>query len=161
MGAQRRMARLVGTVVVGGLAVAAVPSAAGAATQGAEHFRLVFSSQTAPGAIFASGVFSAGGTDYQGNRTDEAAFPDGAFAIRHGAIHPTFTFNAKTCTGHLSGSGPYRLSNGFGAYEKIKSTGTAHLQGSLATGRNPNGTCNFHDETAYSLLVVASGPVSF
>ena len=165
MGARTNAKRMVVGLAAGTLGAVALPAMAAPAVAGAagatEHFELVFASQTAPGSIFARGVFTGGGTDFQGNRTDEAVFADGAFRIVHGGIHPTFTFNQTTCTGKLRGSGPYRLTAGYGAYAKIKGSGTAHLQGTIATGRNANGTCNFHDVTAYSLIVHASGPVSF
>ena len=151
-------AGLVAAVVV--LAVPAVSGASGGARSGNERFTLVFTSETGPGSIFARGVFNAGGTDYQG-KVDEAVFPDGTFKIFHSAIHTAVTFDATTCTGRLSGSGPYRLGNGYGAYAKIKGTGTARLKGSIATGRKANGTCDFHDVSAFSLTVHARGPVSF
>ena len=155
---------VVGAVLLGATMAVSVPAAALAApgaTSGTEHFKLVFTSQGGSGAIFASGVFTAGGTDYQGRRTDEAVFPDGAFKINHGSIHTTFRFSQKTCTGTLGGRGPYRLSTGFGSYAQIKGSGTATVHGRIETARNANGTCNFADVSAYSLIVTASGPVRF
>jgi hypothetical protein len=153
--------RFMGAVLVGAVISVAVPVTAGAATSGTEHFKLVFNSETGPGAIFASGVFNAGGTDYQGRQTDEAVFPGGTFKIHHASVHTTFQFNPNTCRGTLTGSGPYRLANGYGDFVGIKASGTASLKGTIATGRNANGTCNFHDVSAYALIVHASGPVSF
>jgi hypothetical protein len=154
---------VLGVVLVGAVMAVSMPAAAFAlgGPGGTEHFKLVISSQTGPGAVFASGAFTAGGTDYQGKKVDEAVFADGSFRIDHGRIHTTFSFDPKTCTGKVSGSGPYRLLGGFGAYAGIKGSGTANVKGAVATGRNPNGTCNFRDTTAYSLIVHASGPVSF
>jgi len=155
-----RTKHLIGAALLGVVGFLAMPTAAFAGTSATEHFTLVFSSQTGPGAIFATGAFKAGGTDYQGKRVDEAVFPDGAFKINHGAIHATFSFNSKTCTGRLSGSGPYKISGGYGAYTGIKGTGTATLHGTIETARNANGTCNPNDISAYTLTVHASGPVS-
>ncbi|HXQ59937.1 MAG TPA: hypothetical protein VN799_07550 [Acidimicrobiales bacterium] len=155
-----RTKHLVGAVLMCGLVSVATPLAALAATSGTEHFTLVFGSQTGSGPIFASGVFTAGGTDYQGHSTDEAVFADGAFKIHHGGIKGTFTFDPTTCIGHQGGSGPYTINGGYGAYVHIKASGTAHIKGTIETGRNTNGTCNFHDITAYSLIVHASGPLS-
>ena len=156
-----RTKHLVGAVVLGGFISLGTPMTAFAGSGGTEHFTLVFTSQTGAGSIFASGAFNAGGTDYQGHGTDQAVFADGAFKIHHGGIKGTFRFDQKTCTGHQGGSGAYTLGGGYGAYAKIKGSGTAHLNGTIATGRNANGTCNFHDITGYSLIVHASGPVSF
>jgi hypothetical protein len=156
-----RARNIVGAVLLGAVIAVSVPASAFAATSGTEHFKLVFTSQTGSGSIFAGGVFTAGGTDYQGNKVDEAVFPGGTFKIHHGAIHTTFKFNQKTCRGELKGSGPYTLGNGYGDYAKIKGSGTARVQGFIATGRNANGTCNFRDTSAYALFVTASGPVAF
>lgn len=155
-----RTKRLVGATLLGVAISTALPALAYASTSATEHFTLVFSSQSSPAAIFATGAFTAGGAVYQGNRVDEAVFPDGAFKIDHEAIHATFDFNAKTCTGRLSGSGPYKISGGYGVYAGIKGNGTATLHGTVDTARNANGTCN-NDVSAYALIVHASGPVSF
>jgi hypothetical protein len=150
----------VAAVLLGAAVSVATPLAASAAGGGTEHFTLVFNSETGPGSIFASGAFTAGGTDYQGHSTDEAVFADGAFKIHHAHVKGTSKFDAKTCTGHQGGSGPYKIDGGYGAYAGIKASGTAHLNGTIETGRSANGKCNFHDITAYSLIVHASGPVS-
>ncbi|HVC71248.1 MAG TPA: hypothetical protein VNC61_13410 [Acidimicrobiales bacterium] len=152
---------VVGAVLLGAVMSVATPVAAFAGSGGTEHFTLVFDSQTGPGSIFASGAFTAGGTDYQGHTTDDAVFAAGGFKIHHGHVKGTFRFDQKIYTGHQGGSGTYTINGGFGVYAKIKASGTAHIRGTIETARNANGTCNFHEITAYSLIVHAGGPVSF
>jgi hypothetical protein len=53
------------------------------------------------------------------------------------------------------GSGPYRISGGYGAYTGIKGTGTATLHGTIETARNANGTCNTNDISGRLLLFAA------
>lgn len=151
----------VGAVLLGAAVSVATPLVAyGAGTGGIEHFTLVNSSPSGPGSIFASGVFNAGGTNYPGGKTDEAVFADGTFKIHHGGVKTTFQFNPKTCIGHATGGGPYTIGNGYGRYAHIKGSGTAHVRITIEAGRNPNGTCN-NSITAYSLVVHASGPLTF
>jgi hypothetical protein len=153
---------LFGALALGSVLVLGMPSTSGAATSGVERFTIVEPSQTGPGTILAHGVFDAGGLLYNlGNKAGEAVFPSGGFRIFHGGVRTAVTVNAKTCTGKITGSGPYRLLAGFGSYAHIKGTGTAHLSGRLETARNPNGTCNFRDISAFEFTVHARGPVSF
>jgi hypothetical protein len=146
--------------VLGGAMSLALPATAFASTSGTEHFEIVYTSQNGPGPVIATGVFSAGGTEYQGRNIDEAVFPDGGFSIDHRGGQVTFSFNPKTCVGKLTGNGlPYTIFRGFGAYTGIHGSGTATLRGSFVTGRNPNGTCNHTTVTAIT-VIHASGPVS-
>jgi hypothetical protein len=129
-------------------------------SSGTEHFRLTFTSESGPGSIFATGLFNAGGTDYQGNNKDLAVFPNGAFTIHHPGGQFTFSLNPKTCVATLTGSGNYTLGQGYGVYKGLKGSGTYTLNGKLALNRKANGTCG-NATTAVAQRVVASGPVSF
>lgn len=146
--------------LLGGALSLALPATAFASTSGTEHFELAFTSPNGSGPIIATGVFTAGGIDYQGNNVDVAVFPDGGFSIDHRGGRVTFSLNPKTCVGKLSGNGlPYTIFRGFGAYTGIHGSGTATLRASFVTGRNANGTCS---QTPISFIEVvhASGPVS-
>ena len=138
-----------------------VPSNAFASNGGTERFLLVFSTPHGPGAMFANGVFTAGGKDYRGKTVDLAVFPKGAFDINHHGGHVKFHFNPSTCEGTLTGKNlPFSLSNGYGAYTGISGSGLADLHAKFTTTRNQNGTCSSH-YAAYAEIINAQAQVSF
>lgn len=153
-------------VVLAAVALAAtiaigLPGKAFAANGGTETFLLVFSSQHGHGAMFAHGVFTAGGRDYQGSSVDLAVFPNGAFNINHHGGHVKFHFNPTTCEGTLTGKSlPFTLSNGYGAYKGISGSGSADLHAKFATTRKQNGTCSNHI-SAWAEIINASAQISF
>jgi hypothetical protein len=155
------MRRVIGFAAIGVMALLGMSSVASASpSSGTEHFRLTFTSQNGPGPVFATGVFNAGGTDYQGNNKDLAVFPTGAFTIHHPGGQFSFTLNPNTCVATLTGSGNYTLGQGYGAYKGLKGSGTYTANGRLALNRKANGTCG-NATTAFEQTIVASGPVSF
>jgi hypothetical protein len=147
----------------------AFPAFASASTvSGTEHFRIVSTStaENAPSSIVARGAFTAGGTDFPGNNKDLAVFAEGAFTIHHPEADSTFSdnLNSKTSVDHVTGTGTYTLGQGYGAYGKIKGSGTYDFRGVITLPRNPNGTCNTSSSaqpTASQTVITASGPVSF
>jgi hypothetical protein len=166
---RRPLAKAAVSVLVACGALLAIPSFASASTvSGTEHFRIVSTStaENAPSSIVARGVFTAGGTDFPGNNKDLAVFADGAFTIHHPEADSTFSdnLNSKTCVDHVTGSGTYTLGQGYGAYAKIKGSGTYDFRGVFTLPRNPNGTCNTSSSaqpTASQTVITANGPVSF
>src|ERR1022692_1384245 len=77
-----------GTVAVSGLAPAsaspAAKPAASLSASGTEHFQIMTTSETARKThVIADGVFTAGGADVSGNKTDTIMFSGGTFKIRH------------------------------------------------------------------------------
>jgi hypothetical protein len=138
------------------IAVAAVASGAGlasasatgaaAAKTGTEHFYLM---TTQPSAaryeIIATGVFTVGGTDISGSKTDTARFANGSFKVNHGgALHVIKQqFNPKTCFAVFEATSGITLSGGTGAYKGISGSGTATIS-EVAIGPKSKGTCNFN-----------------
>jgi len=154
---------VVGLASIGLVAAVAigVPSNAFASNGGTERFLLVYSNAHGPGAMFASGVFTAGGKEYRGNTVDLAVFPKGAFDIYHHGGHVTFHFNQTTCAGTLTGKNlPFSLLNGYGAYKGISGSGLAVLHAKFITTRNQNGTCSHH-YAAFAEVINAQAQVSF
>jgi hypothetical protein len=144
-------------------AIAAFPAVASASpSSGIEHFQLT-QVDNQPGAILARGVFTASGVDYSKSNRDLAVFSNGAFTI----VHPqsestsTFTINPKTCLATFTFSGPYTVTNGFGAYQGIKGSGTYHGHSTGVVPRNPNGTCSHQEPFSTVTRITAEGPVSF
>jgi hypothetical protein len=141
----RKTLGVVLATIVAGAVGFGLPAAASASPTHPEHFQLAFTSPNGPGSILASGFFTAGGTDYQGNNVDVAVFHNGGFSIDHRGANVSFVVNQQTCAGKISGSNvPFSLYRGFGAFKGIAGAGTANVQGSFVTGRNPvTNKCNF------------------
>lgn len=148
-------------VLLGSVLAIGVPSIASASNGGTEHFFLVFTSQRGPGSIFASGVFRAGGKEYQGNKVDLAVFPRGAFSIVHSSAHLRYHFDSRTCMGYLSGRQvPFSITDGYGAFRGISGSGHADVNGIFETSRRANGTCSHH-VTAFAEEIHATAGISF
>ena len=143
------MRKTLGALVATMLASAAclvLPAVASASPAHTEHFAAAFTSPNGPGSFLATGFFTAGGTDYQGNNVDVVVFHNGGFSINHRGGNVSFSLDPQTCVGKISGSGlPFTLFRGFGVYKGISGSGTANLEGTFVTGRNPvTNKCNFH-----------------
>ncbi len=132
-----------------------------AATRGTEHFQLMTTSPTSSNStIIASGVFTAGGVDHSGNKTDKVVFPDGTFKIRHSKGHGPQKFDAKTCLFSIRQHGRYKLKDGTGAYAGIKGHGRYRLNILAVGARNANGKCsNRKPPVAFEQVIKAHGPV--
>jgi hypothetical protein len=131
---------------------------------GMEHFKIV-NVNNQPGSVVARGVFNAGGTDYSRNNRDLFVFPTGAFTARHPAQQQTVVsqmFNPRTCAFKIVITGPYTLTNGYGAYQGISGSGSYVVTVTGVGPRQANGQCapNAQPVTQVS-TVVASGSVSF
>lgn len=149
------------------LAVAGVTAASASAVPqpswaGIQHFQLMTTSATSKTeSIIATGsVFTAGGVDYQGNKTDLVVFPGGTFRIRHSSGKGTQKFNPKTCLGVISLHGTYSLGHGSGKYAAISGHGTYQLSILLVGARNAKGKCSqAKPPVAYQQIIKAQGPV--
>ena len=142
----------------------AVPAGAAPADRdvsGIEHFQLVTTSATATTQpVIATGVFTAGGVDHQGSKTDTFVFPGGSFKVAHSQGTGTQNFNPKTCLNTVRVHGTYKLFGGTGKYAGIGGHGTFHLS-ILGIGARSGGKCTMHKPpVAWQQIIQASGPVS-
>jgi len=94
--------------------------------------------------IIASGVFTAGGTDREGSKTDTAKFANGTFKIHHGgALHVIKEkVNPKTCLAQFAGTVKFTLGGGTGADKGIIGSGTAKISDLEIAKRSSKGACN-------------------
>ncbi len=141
------------------------PGIAGSSpTSGTETFQIT-QVNNQPGAVFAQGVFDAGGTNYpKTNTTDLFVFSNGAFLVHHPFTSQSGTFNANTCKFTFSFTGNFSLKGGVGAYKGISGSGTFSGSENGFAPRLPNGTCNMKQNaqpTASVTQVSATGTVSF
>ncbi|HUC25063.1 MAG TPA: hypothetical protein VMA73_20330 [Streptosporangiaceae bacterium] len=139
-------------VIVGGAGLAtAAASPAGSAASGTEHFSLMTTQPSASKyVIIAAGVFTAGGTDVSGSKTDTAKFANGTFKVHHGgALHVTKEkVNPKTCLAQFAGTTRITLGGGTGAYKGISGSGTAKISALEVAKRNSKGACNLNSAPA-------------
>ena len=128
-----------------GTAVAAA-SPTGPANSGTEHFYLM---TTQPSAakyeIIATGVFTAGGTDISGSKSDTAKLAKGSFKVNHsGPFHIIKQqVNPKTCFAVFEATASITLSGGTGAYKGISGSGSATIT-DTAIGPKSKGKCNLN-----------------
>jgi hypothetical protein len=162
-----------GTVAVSGLAPAsaspaarpaASPAARPAASlsaSGTEHFQIMTTSETARTThVIASGVFTAGGTDVSGNKSDTIMFSGGTFKIRHFAGHGKQSFDPATCLLTINLHGTYKLKDGTGTYAGISGHGRYHLRVLSVAARNSNGKCSQRKQPeAFEQIIRAHGPL--
>jgi len=151
------LAAATAAVTGGGTALASRAPAA----SGTEHLQLMSTSATSNKAsIIVSGVFTAGGVDVQGNKTDTVKFSNGSFKIAHSNGTGTQKFNPTTCLMSLQLHGTYKISNGTGAYKGISGHGKYQLS-ILGVAARVNGKCSQKAAPiAFQQLIKASGPVS-
>jgi hypothetical protein len=156
-------------LVSGLLAVTAailLPGIAGAsAISGSENIQIT-QVNNQPGAVFAQGVFNAGGTDYKKtNQTDLFVFSDGAFTVHHVTTSsPPPTFDPTTCMVTATQAGTFSLKGGVGAFKGVSGSGTFSASFMAAFPRKPNGACDLKrnaQPTASVSQISASGTVSF
>jgi hypothetical protein len=127
-----------------GVTAASAAASASPAASGTEHFSLM---TTLPSSskytIIASGVFTAGGVDHQGNSTDTAKFANGSFKIHHGGGVKVVKeqINSKTCLGVAIIKVKFTLGGGTGAYKGLSGSGTATIN-DLAIFQRSKGRCN-------------------
>ena len=140
------------------LAVPAGASSAG--VTGTENFQIMTTSATSSTAsVIASGVFTAGGVDHQGNKADTFVFSNGTLTVAHSGPS-TAHLNPKTCLLTIVGHGTFKITGGTGAYAKTSGAGTYKLS-ILAIAAKVAGKCSMKKPpTAFQQVVKASGKVS-
>ena len=151
-------------VILGGAGLAtAATSPAGSAASGTEHFSLMTTQPSASKyVIIASGVFTAGGTDRAGSKTDTAKFANGTFKVHHGgALHITKEkVNPKTCLALINLHGTYTIFGGTGKYKGISGHGTYQLSIVFLGAKTKKGACSqTAPPVAFHQVINASGPV--
>lgn len=130
-----------------GLASASTSTSTSTSASGTEHFSLM---TTQPNAskytIIASGVFTAGGVDISGSKSDTAKFKGGTFKIDHGGKFRILKqhVDPKTCLAQFEASTKFTLSGGTGAYQHLSGSGTAVINDLAIAPRNAKGACNLN-----------------
>jgi hypothetical protein len=150
-----------GAVAIGGVAAASASPTVVPSVSGTQHFQLMTTSATSNRAsIIAHGaVFTAGGVDIQGNKTDLVKFPGGTFRIRHSAGRGPQHFNPRTCLIQISQHGTYRLFHGTGRFKGISGHGKYHFTILAVGARNAKGQCSqTKPPTAFQQIITAQGP---
>ena len=155
------LAAVTGTVAVSGLTAASASTAGQSAKSGIQRFQLMTTSETSnkESIIALGGVFTAAGTDYQGNKVDKIVFPRGTFRIRHSAGQGTQNFNPRTCLGVISEHGTYTIGHGTGRYAGISGHGRYQLSIVFVAARNSKGKCT-QKAAGYQQVIRARGPVT-
>jgi hypothetical protein len=155
-----------GAVAVSGLTAASAATAAPAPrsnVSGIEFLQLMTTSPTSNKAsvIALGSVFTAGGTDHQGNKTDLVVFPGGTFKIRHFKGRGTAHFNPATCLTRINRHGTYKMRDGTGTYAGISGHGRYRLRIRAVSARNSNGNCSRSKPlVAFQQIIKAHGPVT-
>jgi hypothetical protein len=160
-----RVGATVGAVVASAATVAMIGGGAALASRapaasGTEHFQLMSTSATSNKAsVIATGVFTAGGIDVQGNKVDTFKFAGGSFKVAHSNGKGTQKFNPTTCLMTIQLHGTYKISHGTGKYKGISGHGTYQLS-ILGIGAKVNGKCSQKaPPTSFQQIIRASGPV--
>jgi hypothetical protein len=155
-----------GAVAVSGLTAASAATAAPAtrpSVSGIESFQLMTTSATSnKESIIALGnVFTAGGVNHQGSKTDRVVLPGGTFKIRHFKGHGTTRVNPVTCLFRINRHGTYKLRAGTGKYAGISGHGRYRLRIRAVFARNSNGHCSqSKPPVAFQQIIKAHGPVT-
>ena len=139
----------------------AVPAGASStAVTGTEKFQIMTTSATSSTAsVIASGVFTAGGVDKQGNKVDTFVFSNGSFKVAHSGPS-TAHLNPRTCLLTIVGHGTFKITGGTGAYAKTSGAGTYKLS-ILAIAAKVAGKCSMKKPpTAFQQVVKATGKVT-
>jgi len=152
-----------GAAAISGLAAASASPAAGPSVSGTEHFQLMTTSATSSKAsIIAHGaVFTAGGVDIEGNKTDTIKFPGGTFRIKHSASHGPSHFNPKTCLITIRQHGTYTLGHGTGKFAGIGGHGKYKFTILAVGARNAKGNCSSNQKkppVTFQQVIEAQGP---
>jgi hypothetical protein len=104
-------------------------------------------------------VFTAGGVDIQGNKSDTVKFPGGTFRIRHSAGKGPQHFNPRTCLMQISQHGTYTLGHGTGRFKGISGHGKYHFTILAVGARNAKGQCSQSKAPAtFQQVINAQGP---
>jgi hypothetical protein len=149
-----------GAIAVPGLTAAAAVPAARPAVSGTEAFQLVTTTAASQNeSVIATGVFTAGGVDHQGNKVDTIKLPGGTFKIAHGPGKGSQKFNPNTCLTTINERGAYKVEGGTGRYAGISGHGTSQVSVEVIAARS-KGVCSATlVPVAYQQIITASGPV--
>ena len=138
------------TMIVGGVGLASASARpasarpASSAVSGTEHFSLMTTQPTAARyTIIATGVFTAGGTDISGNKTDLVKLPGGTFKVHHGGRFRIVKeqLNKQTCLAVFEARANLTIGGGTGKYKGISGSGTALISQTFIARRS-HGACN-------------------
>jgi hypothetical protein len=161
-GRNRLLAAAGAVAAAGAIAVSGV-AAAGAASHpnvaGTESFQIMTTSATSTTSSFIAygQVFTAGGTDKGGSKTDTITLPGGTFKITHSKGTGTQTFDPKTCLLTINQHGTYTISGGTGTYATISGNGTYKIS-ILDIGQKSGGVCSKTlPPTTFQEVIKASG----
>jgi hypothetical protein len=135
----------IATALCGAGLASASTSAPALSAAGTEHFYLMTTQPSASRyTIIATGVFTTGGVDISGSKTDTASVKGGTFKIHHGTAFKIIKeeVNAKTCLAQFEASVSFTLGNGTGAYKKLSGSGKALINEMAIFARNAKGVCN-------------------
>jgi hypothetical protein len=144
--------------VISGLTAA---DAASPALSGTEHFQLmVVSAKATSGPVIATGLFTAGGVDHQGQTTDVFTFPNGTIKVRHSPGRGKQSFNPRSCLLTIALHGTYTIVHGTGRYAGITGHGIYHLNILAIGARNARGKCSSKaPPVVFEQIIKGSGPV--
>jgi hypothetical protein len=133
---------LAAAAALGGTGIASAgPSPA---RSGTEQFYLMTTSGTATTIpVIANGVFTAAGTNHEGNTVDIIRLPHGSFAVNHPGSGGAPKLNPATCFFTINVTGPITIGHGTGAYRGISGSGKAVISIIGILGRTPSGACSF------------------
>jgi hypothetical protein len=160
-----RATRALGAVVLSAATTAMLGGGAALASRipaapGTEHIQIVSTSATSSTAsVIATGVFTVGGVDLQGNKVDTMKFGNGSFKVAHSPGKGTQKLNPTTCLLTIQFHGTYKISDGTGKYNEISGQGRYQLS-ILAVAAKVKGKCSQKaPPTAFQQIINASGPV--
>ena len=130
-----------GAIAVSGVAVAGAASRP--AVSGTESFQIMSTSATSTTSSFLAhgAVFTAGGVDHSGSKTDTIVLPGGSFKVTHSKGTGTQSFNPTTCLLTVNMHGTYTISGGTGTYATISGSGKYQIS-ILAIGQKSGGVCS-------------------
>lgn len=126
-----------------GLAAASASTVQRPAASGTEHISLMTTQPSgAKYAVIASGLFTAGGVDVSGGRSDLIKLPAGTFKISHGVGHVLRQhLNPRTCLMSFAATAKFSVGSGTGAYKGISGSGQA-LISAVGITRRAKGKCD-------------------
>jgi hypothetical protein len=123
------------------------------------NFQIMTTSATARTTHFiADGLFTGGGKDISGNKTDTVDLSGGTFKIRHSAGHGKQSFDPATCLLKINERGGYKLEDGTGKFAGISGHGRYHLRILGIFALKPNGKCSQRKAVAWEQIIKAHGP---
>lgn len=133
-------------------------SAKAAGTESWEVVSTSISGVSAP--IIFGGVFTAGGTGYNGQYTNKVVLPGGTFILDHHGGTGKQSLDPNTCLETITGSGPYTFRNGTGRYAGIRGHGNLTLNIKFVLPRIASKCSTAQQPLAYIEIDSGQGTVS-